>query len=81
MPHTVAGLRQARQGRITGVKGKGGTERTVFLSADARQALADYLEKERPRDAGEGDAGALPDGDGDPGAAQPTAGSRCGRST
>ena len=52
-PRTVAGLRQARQGRLTGVKGKGGTERTVFLSADARQALADYLEKERPRDAGE----------------------------
>jgi integrase len=38
---------------LTGVKGKGGTERTVFLSADARQALADYLEKERPRDVGE----------------------------
>jgi integrase len=53
VPQTVAGLRQARQGRLTGVKGKGGTERTVFLSADARQALADYLEKERPRDAGE----------------------------
>ncbi len=52
LPHTVAGLRQARQGRLTGVRGKGGTERTVFLSADARQALADYLEKERPRDAG-----------------------------
>jgi integrase len=51
-PNTVAGLRQARQGRITRVKGKGGAERTVFLSADARQALADYLEKERPRDAG-----------------------------
>jgi integrase len=53
VPRTVAGLRQARQGRLTGVQGKGGTERTVFLSADARQALADYLEKERPRDAGE----------------------------
>jgi integrase len=54
VPKTVTGLRQARQGRLAGVKGKGGTERTVFLSADARQALADYLEKERPRDAGEG---------------------------
>ena len=54
VPNTPAGLRQARQGRLTGVQGKGGTERTVFLSADARQALADYLEKERPRDAGEG---------------------------
>ena len=33
------------------MKGKGKTERTVFLSADARLALADYLERERPRDA------------------------------
>ena len=41
---------------MAGGKGKGGTERTVFLSADARQALADYLEQERPRDAGEGTA-------------------------
>jgi site-specific recombinase XerD len=49
-PHTSEALRQARQGRLTRVKGKGKTERTVFLSADARQALADYLEKERPRD-------------------------------
>jgi site-specific recombinase XerD len=32
------------------VKGKGKTERTVFLSADARMALADYVEKERDRD-------------------------------
>ena len=53
VPGTVDGLRQARQGRLTGVKGKGGSERTVFLSLDARQALADYLERERPRDAGE----------------------------
>ena len=52
-PNRVAELRQARQGRLTGVKGKGGTERTVFLSADARQALADYLEHERARDASE----------------------------
>jgi integrase len=54
VPNSVEGLRQARQGRLTGVQGKGGNERTVFLSADARQALADYLERERPRDAGEG---------------------------
>ena len=40
--------------RITRVQGKGKTERTVFLSADARNALADYLEQERPQDAGEG---------------------------
>jgi integrase len=50
-PNTVVRLRQARQGRLRRVQGKGKTERTVFLSADARQALADYLERERPRDA------------------------------
>jgi len=50
-PNSVDALRQARQGRVTRVRGKGGTERTVFLSADARQALADYLERERPSDA------------------------------
>ena len=50
-PNTSAELRRARQGRITRVQGKGKTERTVFLSADARAALADYLERERPRDA------------------------------
>lgn len=49
-PNTVEGLHKARQGRISRVKGKGGSERTVFLSADARQALADYLERERLRD-------------------------------
>ena len=54
VPNSVDGLRQARQGRLTGVQGKGGTERTVFLSADARLALANYLEKERLRDAGAG---------------------------
>ncbi len=44
-------LRKARRASIARVKGKGGTERTVFLSADARDALADYIERERPRDA------------------------------
>ncbi len=44
-------LRNARRASIARVKGKGGTERTVFLSADARDALADYIERERPRDA------------------------------
>jgi len=44
-------LRAARRSQITGVKGKGRTQRTVFLSADARGALADYLERERPDDA------------------------------
>jgi len=37
-------LRQARQGRLTGVKGKGGSERTVFLPADARRALDSLLD-------------------------------------
>jgi integrase len=50
-PTTVAGPRQVRQGRISRVKGKGGTERTVVLAADARQARADDLERARPRDA------------------------------
>ena len=50
-PHTPGALRAARQARIARVRGKGKTERTVFLSVDARAALADYLERERPRDA------------------------------
>jgi integrase len=50
-PATPEALRAARQARIMRVRGKGKTERTVFLSADARSALADYLERERPRDA------------------------------
>ncbi|MEV4582299.1 site-specific integrase [Nonomuraea jabiensis] len=44
-------LRQAKKARLTGVRGKGRTSRTVFLGRDARQALADYLERERPADA------------------------------
>jgi integrase len=51
-PNEPEGLRAARRVRVRGVKGKGGTERNVFLSKDAREALAEYLEKERPRDAG-----------------------------
>lgn len=46
-------LRRARKARIVAVKGKNKTERSVFVSQDARLALADYLEKERPRDAEE----------------------------
>ncbi len=49
-PQTPEALRTVKRARITRVKGKGKTERTVFLSADARTALADYLENERPRD-------------------------------
>ena len=52
-PHTPEALRQARSARITRVRGKGKSERTVFLSADGRAALADYLERERPSDAEE----------------------------
>ena len=46
-------LRQAKKARILNVKGKGKTERTVFLSSDARLALADYIELERVKDAGD----------------------------
>ncbi|MEO6891086.1 MAG: site-specific integrase, partial [Ktedonobacteraceae bacterium] len=53
-PQTSEALRAARKAKITRVKGKGKTERTVFLSADARNALADYFERERDRDASDG---------------------------
>ena len=52
-PNTPEELRRVRKARFTRVKGKGKTERVVFLSSDARVALADYLEKERPQDASE----------------------------
>ena len=50
-PSQPALLRAARRARIVDVRGKGKTQRTVFLSVDARHALADYLEVERPVDA------------------------------
>jgi integrase len=50
-PNTPDALRRGRQARITRVQGKARTERTVFLSADARLALVDYLERERSGDA------------------------------
>lgn len=49
-PHTIEGLRRGKRATVSGVQGKGKSQRTVFLSADARSALADYLEKERPVD-------------------------------
>ena len=52
-PNEPKKLRAARLVRVRGVKGKGGTERNVFLSKDAREALSEYLETERPKDAGE----------------------------
>jgi integrase len=51
-PNTPEALRTAKKAKISGVRGKGGTNRTVFLGADGRTALADYLEHERPTDAG-----------------------------
>ncbi len=50
-PSRPALLRSARRARVVGVRGKGRTQRTVFLSVDARRALAGYLEVERPFDA------------------------------
>jgi len=44
-------LREAKRARLVAVAGKGGTTRTVFLSADARTAVAEYVELERPGDA------------------------------
>ena len=46
-----AALRACRKAHLFGVRGKGKTRRTVFLSLDARLAVADYLADERPRDA------------------------------
>jgi integrase len=51
-PSEVDELRRVKKARLMGVKGKGGSERTVFLSQDARLALAEYLEKERMHDVG-----------------------------
>jgi len=62
MPHTPAGLRLARRATVSGVRGKGKTQRTVFLSADARGTLVDYLERERPGDATEGALALFPFG-------------------
>jgi integrase len=50
-PSTPAELRHARRASLRAFAGKGKTTREVFLSADARAALADYLEKERAADA------------------------------
>src|SRR5215203_4018619 len=46
-PKVSGELRAARRVRVRGVKGMGGAERNVFLSKDAREALAEYLETER----------------------------------
>ncbi|OBZ15943.1 hypothetical protein A8L34_27755 [Bacillus sp. FJAT-27264] len=44
-------LKVAKIARLRRVRGKGDTEREVFLSLDARQALAAYIETERIQDA------------------------------
>ena len=49
-PNTAEELRAVRKARLLRVVGKGKTERTVFLSQDARDALADYIHKEREHD-------------------------------
>jgi len=49
-PNTPDELHAAKKAKISGVRGKGATSRTVFLGADGRTALADYLEHERPTD-------------------------------
>ena len=43
-------LRRMKKARLNDVRGKGRTSRTVFLARDARHAIADYLEAERPGD-------------------------------
>lgn len=52
VPATAAELHAAHRAQLRRVRGKGKTERSVYLSADARTALADYLERERPHDEG-----------------------------
>jgi integrase len=50
-PRTPDDLHIAKKAKISDARGKGRTSRHVFLSADARAAVADYLEHERPADA------------------------------
>ena len=50
-PNTPQELQAAHKARLLRVVGKGKTQRTVFLSQDARDALADYINKERKMDA------------------------------
>jgi site-specific recombinase XerD len=52
-PADPAELRRVKKARLIDVHGKGRTRRTVFLGLDARLALADYLDQERPTDTDE----------------------------
>jgi len=49
-PNNPDELRKARRAKIIRIRGKGRTEQTKYLSYDARMAIADYLEFERPLD-------------------------------
>ncbi|MFI6317114.1 tyrosine-type recombinase/integrase [Nonomuraea sp. NPDC050556] len=49
-PREPEQLRRAKKAKLTGVRGKGRTTRSVFLGRDARTALADYLQHERGGD-------------------------------
>jgi integrase len=51
VPNDPNELKKARRAKLKKVRGKGKSERVVFLSTDARKALADYLETERVQDA------------------------------
>lgn len=51
VPLSAEALRQTRRVQLVDVKGKRQTLRNLWLGADARAALADYLELERPTDA------------------------------
>ena len=53
-PADPAELRRVKKAKLTDVRGKGRTSRTVFLGRDARHAIADYLDHERPGDANTG---------------------------
>ncbi|MET8051537.1 tyrosine-type recombinase/integrase [Streptosporangium sp. NPDC005286] len=46
-------LRRVKKAKLNGVRGKGRTSRNVFLGRDARHAIADYLQSERPGDVDE----------------------------
>jgi site-specific recombinase XerD len=46
-------LRRVKKAKLNGVRAKGRTSRSVFLGRDARHAIADYLETERPGDTDE----------------------------
>jgi integrase len=49
-PVVPAELRRVKKAKLNDVHGKGRTSRTVFLGRDARHAIADYLDAERPGD-------------------------------